>query len=178
MFPIGAFFIGVGTAAAIAAVLALVMAIADATIANYGEVKISINDGSKELMVDGGRPLLSTLTSEGIFIPSACGGRGSCGLCKLAVKSGAGEYAPTELPWITEADRKANVRLSCQVKVKREMQIVVPEELFSIKQYETTVASIRDLTYDIKEVDQARTTRKPWTSRPGATCSSWCRPTS
>ena len=152
MFPIGAFFIGVGTAAAIAAVLALVMAIADATIANYGEVKISINDGSKELTVDGGRSLLSTLTSEGIFIPSACGGRGSCGLCKLAVKSGAGEYAPTELPWITEADRKANVRLSCQVKVKREMQIVVPEELFSIKEYQTTVASIRDLTYDIKEV--------------------------
>ena len=152
MFPIGAFFIGVGTAAAIAAVLALVMAIADATIANYGEVKISINDGSKELTVDGGRPLLSTLTAEGIFIPSACGGRGSCGLCKLAVKSGAGEYAPTELPWITEADRKANVRLSCQVKVKRDMQILVPEELFSIKEYETTVASIRDLTYDIKEV--------------------------
>ncbi|OHD21208.1 MAG: oxidoreductase [Spirochaetes bacterium GWB1_66_5] len=152
MFPIGAFFIGIGTAAAIAAVLAVLLAIADATIANYGEVKISINNGSKELTVDGGRPLLSTLTSEGIFIPSACGGRGSCGLCKLAVKSGAGEYAPTELPWITEADRKANVRLSCQVKVKREMQIVVPEELFSIKQYETTVASIRDLTYDIKEV--------------------------
>jgi len=152
MFPIGAFFIGIGTAAAIAAVLAVLLAIADATIANYGEVKISINNGSKELTVDGGRPLLSTLTPEGIFIPSACGGRGSCGLCKLAVKSGAGEYAPTELPWITEADRKANVRLSCQVKVKREMQIVVPEELFSIKQYETTVASIRDLTYDIKEV--------------------------
>jgi len=152
MFPIGAFFIGVGTAAAIAAVLALVMAIADATIANYGEVKISINDGSKALTVDGGRPLLSTLTAEGIFIPSACGGRGSCGLCKLAVKSGAGEYAPTELPWITEADRKNNVRLSCQVKVKRDIQIVVPEELFSVKEYATTVASIRDLTYDIKEV--------------------------
>ena len=152
MFPIGAFFIGIGTAAAIAAALAVLLAIADATIANYGEVKISINGGSKELTVDGGRPLLSTLSAEGIFIPSACGGRGSCGLCKLAVKSGAGEYSPTELPWITEADRKANVRLSCQVKVKREMQIVVPEELFNIKQYETTVASIRDLTYDIKEV--------------------------
>ena len=152
MFPIGAFLIGVGTAAAIAAVLAVVMAVADATIADYGRVKISINGGTKELEVDGGRPLLSTLTSEGIFIPSACGGRGSCGLCKLAVKSGAGEYAPTELPWITEADRKNNVRLSCQVKVKKDIQIVVPEELFSIKEYQTTVASIRDLTYDIKEV--------------------------
>ncbi len=152
MFPLGAFLIGVGTAAAIAAALAVLLAVADATIANYGQVRISINEGSKELTVDGGRPLLSTLTSEGIFIPSACGGRGSCGLCKLAVKGGAGEYAPTELPWITEADRKASVRLSCQVKVKRDMQIAVPEELFSIKQYETYVASIRDLTYDIKEV--------------------------
>ncbi len=75
MFPIGAFLIGVGTATAIAALLAIVMAIADATIGNYGEVKVSINDGSKELTVDGGRPLLSTLMGEGIFIPSACGGR-------------------------------------------------------------------------------------------------------
>ena len=156
MFPIGAFFIGIGTAAAIAAALAVLLAIADATIANYGEVKISINGGSKELTVDGGRPLLSTLTSEGIFIPSACGGRGSCGLCKLAVKSGAGEYAPTELPWITEADRKANVRLSCQVKVKRDFEILVPEELFNIKQCETTGASIRAVTYDTKEVTLKR----------------------
>jgi Na+-transporting NADH:ubiquinone oxidoreductase subunit F len=152
MFPIGAFIVGIATAAAIAAALAVLLAIADATIANYGEVKISINGGSRQLTVDGGRPLLSTLGAEGIFIPSACGGRGSCGLCKLAVKSGAGEYSPTELPWITEADRKNQVRLSCQVKVKRDFEILVPEELFNIRQYETTVASIRDLTYDIKEV--------------------------
>jgi Na+-transporting NADH:ubiquinone oxidoreductase subunit F len=152
MFPIGTFLIGVGTAAAIAAALAVLLAIADATIANYGQVRISITGGSKELVVDGGRPLLSTLSAEGIFIPSACGGRGSCGLCKLAVKSGAGEYAPTELPWITEAERKQDVRLSCQVKVKRDFQILVPEELFNIRQYQTYVASIRDLTYDIKEV--------------------------
>jgi Na+-transporting NADH:ubiquinone oxidoreductase subunit F len=152
MFLIGAFLVGVGTAAAIAAVLALLLAVADATIANYGQVRISINGGSKELTVDGGRPLLSTLSAEGIFIPSACGGRGSCGLCKLAVRSGAGEYSPTELPWITEADRKAGIRLSCQLKVKRDFEILVPEELFNIKQYETTVSSIRDLTYDIKEV--------------------------
>jgi Na+-transporting NADH:ubiquinone oxidoreductase subunit F len=152
MFPIGAFLTGVGTATAIAAVLAIIMAVADATIGNYGQVKVSINGGAKELTVDGGRPLLSTLTAEGIFIPSACGGRGSCGLCKLAVKSGAGEYAPTELPWITDQDRAGNVRLSCQVKVKRDMEILVSEELFSIREYKTRVTSIRDLTYDIKEV--------------------------
>jgi Na+-transporting NADH:ubiquinone oxidoreductase subunit F len=128
------------------------MAVADATIGNYGRVKVSINGGAKELEVEGGRSLLSTLGSEGIFIPSACGGRGSCGLCKLAVKSGAGEYAPTELPWITEADRAAGIRLSCQVKVKRDMEILVPEELFSIREFRTRVVSIRDLTYDIKEL--------------------------
>jgi Na+-transporting NADH:ubiquinone oxidoreductase subunit F len=152
MFPVGAFLIGVGTATAIAAVLAILMAVADATVGNYGQVKVSINGGSKELTVDGGRPLLSTLSAEGIFIPSACGGRGSCGLCKLAVKSGTGEYAPTELPWITDQDRAGNVRLSCQVKVKRDMEILIPEELFSIREYKTRVAAIRDLTYDIKEI--------------------------
>lgn len=152
MFPLSAFFIGVGTAAAIATVLAVVMVIADATIANYGELKVSINAGAKELVVDGGRPLLSTLMGQGIFIPSACGGRGSCGLCKVAVESGVGEYGPTELPWITEEDRKKNIRLSCQIKVKRDMQILIPEELFSIQEYKTEVTAIRDLTYDIKEV--------------------------
>jgi len=152
MFPLGAFFIGVGTMAAITAVFAVVMAVADATIANYGESKITINGGAKELTVKGGRSLLSTLMSEGIFIPSACGGRGSCGLCRIGVKSGAGEYAPTELPWINEADRAGNIRLSCQVKIRRDMEILVPEELFAIKEFKTKVAAIRDLTYDIKEV--------------------------
>jgi Na+-transporting NADH:ubiquinone oxidoreductase subunit F len=152
MFPIGAFLLGVGTVTAIAGVLAIVMAVADATIGNYGEIRISINGGARQLTVDGGRPLLSTLTSAGIFVPSACGGRGSCGLCKLVVNSGAAEYSPTELPWITDADRQKSVRLSCQVKVKRPMEIEVPEELFSIREYRATVASIRDLTYDIKEL--------------------------
>ena len=149
---LGEFLIGVGTATGIAALLAIVMAIADATIGNYGTVKVSINDGARELAVDGGRPLLSTLMGEGIFIPSACGGRGSCGLCKLQVTDGAGEYSTVEQPWITEAERGRQVRLSCQVKVKRDMRILVPEELFAIREYKTEVLSIRDLTYDIKEV--------------------------
>jgi Na+-transporting NADH:ubiquinone oxidoreductase subunit F len=150
----GAFFreflIGVGTATGIAAFLAVIMAIADATIGNYGKVKVSINDGARELTVDGGRPLLSTLMGEGIFIPSACGGRGTCGLCKLQVTDGAGEYSTVEQPWITDAERGRQVRLSCQVKVKREMRITVPEELFAIREYKTEVVSIRDLTYDIE----------------------------
>jgi Na+-transporting NADH:ubiquinone oxidoreductase subunit F len=70
----------------------------------------------------------------------------------VTVDSGAGEIAPTELPWINEADRAKNIRLSCQCKVKRDMAIRVPEELFSIREYRTEVLSLRDLTYDIKEV--------------------------
>jgi Na+-transporting NADH:ubiquinone oxidoreductase subunit F len=68
------------------------------------------------------------------------------------VDSGAGELAPTEIPWINEADRKKSIRLSCQVKVKRDMAIRIPEELFNIREYKTEVLSIRDLTYDIKEI--------------------------
>lgn len=152
MFPIGAFLIGVGTVSGIAAALAVMMVIAEATVGNYGDVPLSINGGAKELTVKGGQPLLSALKEAGIFIPSACGGRGSCGLCRLVVEEGAGEYSPTEIPWIPEADRARNIRLSCQVKVKKPMRLRVPEELFNIREYETKVLSIRDLTYDIKQV--------------------------
>jgi Na+-transporting NADH:ubiquinone oxidoreductase subunit F len=146
------FLVGVSAVTGIAALLAIVMAIADATVGNYGTVKVSINDGARELTVDGGRPLLATLMAEGIFVPSACGGRGSCGLCKLRVTDGAGELSAVEQPWITEAERGTQVRLSCQVKVKRDMRILVPEGLFAIREFKTEVLSIRDLTYDIKEV--------------------------
>ena len=152
MISVSAFLVGVGVATAIAAAFAIITVIADATIANYGDVKLSVNGGTKEFTVKGGQPLLGTLMGQGIFIPSACGGRGSCGLCRVTVDTGAGEFAPTELPWINEADRAKNVRLSCQVKVKRDMAIRIPEELFSIREYTTEVLSIRDLTYDIKEV--------------------------
>lgn len=151
MFPVTTFLVSVGAIAGISVVLAVLMVIADATIANYGEVKIKINE-DKELTVLGGRSLLSTLMGESIFIPSACGGRGSCGLCKLKIESGAGAYLPTELPWISEDEKKENIRLSCQVKVKNDFSIRIPEELFNVKEYKAKVARLRDLTYDIKEV--------------------------
>ncbi|MBN2050190.1 MAG: 2Fe-2S iron-sulfur cluster binding domain-containing protein [Spirochaetales bacterium] len=151
MFPVTTFLISVGAVSAITVFLAILMVVADATIANYGEVTITIND-DKKLNVRGGKPLLGTLMGEGIFIPSACGGRGSCGLCKVQVLEGAGQYLPTELPWISEEERAQNVRLSCQLKCKNDLSIKIPEELFNVKQYVTRVASIRDLTHDIKEV--------------------------
>lgn len=151
MFPFTTLLISIGAISGIATFLAILMVIADATIANYGVVKITAND-EREYEVRGGRSLLSTLMGESVFIPSACGGRGSCGLCKVKVTDGAGQLLPTELPWLDDEERAQNVRLSCQIKVKNDMRIEIPEELFSVKQFTAKVARIRDLTHDIKEV--------------------------
>ena len=145
------FWISLGVMCAINGALAVLMVLADATIANYGRVKLTVN-GKRTLDVEGGRPLLATLKDEQIFIPSACGGRGSCGLCKCKVLSGAGDPVATELPWLTKEERANRVRLSCQVKVKRDLALEIPEELFNVRQYRTRVASLRDLTHDIKEL--------------------------
>jgi Na+-transporting NADH:ubiquinone oxidoreductase subunit F len=149
--PLGQFFIGIGAICGVSTVLAVIMMIADATIANYGEVKITINE-EKEVTVTGGKPLLGSLMEEKLFIPSACGGRGSCGLCKVKVTSDVGDYLPTELPWITDEEKQENIRLSCQLKLKKDVSIKIPEELFNVREFKTEVASLRDLTYDIKEV--------------------------
>ncbi len=151
MAPIPQLIIGIGAICAVTTVLAIIMVIADATIANYGDVQIKIND-EKEVTVEGGRPLLSSLMGEKVFIPSACGGRGSCGLCKIKVTSDVGDYLPTELPWISEEERAEDIRLSCQLKLKKDISIQIPEELFNVKEYECEVTSIVDLTYDIKQV--------------------------
>jgi len=149
--PLQTFFIGIAAFCGLATFLAVLMVIADNTIANYGEVKVTINE-STDYRVPGGRPLLATLAEQKLFIPSACGGRGSCGLCKVKVESDIGEYLATELPWITAEEKPENIRLSCQVKVKKDLAIRIPEELFNVKEYRATVASLRDLTHDIKEV--------------------------
>ncbi len=145
------FFITVGIICGIAVFLAGLMVIAERTIGNYGEVKMTIND-DKELQIEGGKTLLNSLMEEEIFIPSACGGRGSCGFCKVKVKEGAGEILPTELPWLSEEEKKEGVRLSCQCKVKKDIKLEIDEELFNVKQYLAEVGSIKDLTHDIKEV--------------------------
>lgn len=148
---ITAFLIGVGVMSLMVILMTIVILICDATIANYGQINIVIN-GEKEITVEGGRPLLTTLKEQQIFIPSACGGRGSCGMCKVKVLEGAGDALATELPWLNAQERKDRVRLSCQVKVKTPMRIEIPPELFKVRQYRTAVVGLRDLTYDIKEV--------------------------
>lgn len=138
--------------AGIAGVMAALIAVVDMVANNYGECTVDINGGKKEMVVKGGAPLLVTLSSEGLYLPSACGGRGSCGACKCKVSSDIGPHLPTETPYLTPQEMKDSIRLACQIKVKADIGIEVPEELFNVKQFDATVRSIKDVTYDIKEV--------------------------
>lgn len=138
--------------AGIAAILALLISLVDRVVNNYGEVTIDVNGGKKSYRVRGGSPLLGTLAAQGVFVPSACGGRGSCGACKVRVLSDVGPHLPTETPYLSPQELAGNVRLSCQVKLKKDIAIELPEELFSVKKFKATVERMRDLTYDIKEV--------------------------
>ncbi len=135
---------------AISVVLALIIIVAEYFFNNYGECEIDINNGDKVLKVEGGSSLLVALSGQKIFIPSACGGKATCGLCKVQILEGAGPLLPTEEPYLSEDERKNNYRLSCQVKVKNNIRILIPEELFNIKEYITTIESIEQLTHDIK----------------------------
>jgi Na+-transporting NADH:ubiquinone oxidoreductase subunit F len=134
---------------AIAAGLALVLVIAERFIANYGPCKITLN-GKREITVQGGKPLLSALREENIFIPSACGGRGTCGVCKVKVLEGAGQIFATETPFMSKEELNDHVRLSCQVKVRNDLAVQIPEELFNVREYSARCAKIEDLTYDMK----------------------------
>ncbi len=135
----------------ISALLAAVITVTDSFVNNYGTVKILINK-RKILQAKGGSPLLFTLASQGIFVPSACGGRGSCGVCKVKILTDVGPYLPTELPYISKEQMKEGIRLSCQIKVKKDLEIEIPEELLFAKKFKATVEKIRDVTYDIKEL--------------------------
>lgn len=146
-----AFFIGVGVMCGVTSLLAILMVAADRTIARYGPCTITVNDRDG-FTIEGGRSLLATLKEENVFIPSACGGRGSCGLCKVKVLSGAGKTLPTELPWLSDDEKASGIRLSCQIRVKADLRIAVPAELLNVRQYAAEVARIRNLTHDIREV--------------------------
>lgn len=124
---------------------------AKAKLTPSGTVKININNGSKVLEVTPGGSLLSTLGNEKIFLPSACGGKGSCGQCKCRVLSGGGTILPTEVGFFNRKQILNNWRLGCQVKIKEDMQIEVPESALSVKKWECEVISNRNVATFIKE---------------------------
>ena len=143
------FFVTILIISSIGAVLAMILVLCEKYIVNYGPCKITVNKEC-ELDIQGGSPLLTVLRDEKIFIPSACGGRGTCGVCKCTVKTGGGAVLPTETPFLTKQEIADNVRLSCQVKVRNDIDIQIPEELFNVREYESVCTEIEELTYDMR----------------------------
>jgi Na+-transporting NADH:ubiquinone oxidoreductase subunit F len=115
-----------------------------------GKVKLTIND-EKEMEVDPGSTLLSTLSNQGIYLPSACGGGGTCAMCKCQVLEGGGSILPTEVGYFTRKEQMNNWRLGCQVKVREDMKIHVEPEIFGIKKWECEVVSNHNVATFIKE---------------------------
>ncbi len=145
------FIIPIAIVSAVGALLAAALVFAERVITNYGDVEVDINDGEKLFTVRGGGSLLENLTLQKIFIPSACGGRGTCGYCKVKVTDGAGPLLPTEEPYMDAVERKEGIRLSCQVKLRNDLKIEIPDELLTIREYLCTCSEILDYTYDIKQ---------------------------
>lgn len=150
----------------ITGILALLLSVANRTIANYGDMKIIINE-EKEYIVDGGDSLLSSLNESDIFIPSACGGKGTCGYCKVKVIEGGGQFLATEAGYITKEEKEEGIRLSCQCKIKENIKIEIPEELFNVKQFDYHVSKIHDVTDKIKHLHLSLPKDKEINFKPG-----------
>lgn len=144
---------GVAMFTLIVLVLVVVILAARSRLVSTGDVTIGINeDPSKAVVTQAGGKLLNTLSSAGVFLPSACGGGGTCAQCKCIVLSGGGEMLPTERSHFTKREEKEGWRLSCQVAVKQDMEIEVEEELFGVKKWECTVVSNENVATFIKEL--------------------------
>ncbi|HOX38438.1 MAG TPA: 2Fe-2S iron-sulfur cluster binding domain-containing protein [Candidatus Brocadiia bacterium] len=159
--------ISVGLVAGVSVALGALIVAAERYLLNYGTCKLDVNGGKKVLEVAGGKSLLSTLMEEGIFIPSACGGRGSCGYCKLKVKAGGGPVLPTETPYLSKQEIADGVRLSCQVKVRNDIAVEIPEHLFAVSSFRGRVSRIADMTHDIKLLRIELIEPETITFRPG-----------
>ncbi|MDG1733130.1 MAG: NADH:ubiquinone reductase (Na(+)-transporting) subunit F [Thalassotalea sp.] len=145
--------LGVGMFTAIVVALVLVILFAKSKLVADGDVTISINgDPEKAVTTAAGGKLLGALADQGIFIPSACGGGGTCGQCRVEVHSGGGDILPTEEGHINKREAKAGCRLACQVAVKQDMEIEVEDEIFGVQQWECEVISNDNKATFIKEL--------------------------
>ena len=133
--------------------LVLALLLVEAAVVQKGDRTIVINeDTDKSVTAPSGITLLSALNSSGIYLPSACGGKGSCAMCKCRIDEGGRSILPTELGHLSRKERLDNVRLSCQVKIKEDMKIRIPPEIFNIKKYSATVVSNENVATFIKEL--------------------------
>ena len=130
--------------------LTVIILAARKKLVNTGDVTVSVN-GEKDLLMPAGGKLLSSLAEQGLFIPSACGGGGTCGQCKVKVFEGGGDILPTEESHISKKQARCGDRLSCQVAVKQDMKIKISEEVFGVKKWECEVISNNNVATFIKE---------------------------
>ncbi|PKH03442.1 NADH:ubiquinone reductase (Na(+)-transporting) subunit F [Psychromonas sp. MB-3u-54] len=146
-------FLGVAMFTIIVLALVVIILAAKAKLVSSGDIEIAINDDAeKTVITEAGGKLLGALANSGIFISSACGGGGTCGQCRVKVKSGGGDILPTELNHINKLQAKEGERLACQVSVKEDMNIELPEEIFGVKKWECTVISNDNQATFIKEL--------------------------
>ena len=131
-------------------VLVVILLVAKNFLVASGKVKLTVN-GENQLEVESGSTLLNTLAVNNVFLPSACGGKGSCGQCKCQVIEGGGEILPSEVSHFSRKQQKDHWRLGCQVKVKGDLSIKVPESVMGVKEYECTVISNKNVATFIKE---------------------------
>jgi len=129
--------------------LVIMLLYARAKLTQQGEVTLKIND--KEIKAQPGYSVLSTLSNNSIFLPSACGGGGTCGLCRCQIIEGGGAILPTETGYFTRKEQQANWRLGCQAKIRTDMTIHIPEEIMGVKKWECEVVSNRNVATFIKE---------------------------
>jgi Na+-transporting NADH:ubiquinone oxidoreductase subunit F len=144
---------GVGMFTGMILALVAVLILARNRLVATGDVTILVNDDqSKAIHTAAGGTLLATLAANKIFIPSACGGKGTCGVCKAHVLDGGGSLLPTERSHISRGEAREGVRLTCQVKVKQDLKIALPPEVFAVRQWVCTVRSNRNVATFIKEL--------------------------
>lgn len=144
---------GIGMFTLVVCLLVIIILFAKSRLVESGDVTLCINDDDdKSVTVASGGKLLGALASKDIFVPSACGGGGTCGQCRVHIKSGGGDILPTEMEHITKKEAKEGCRLACQVAVKSDMELELEEEIFGVKKWECEVISNRSTATYIKEL--------------------------
>ncbi|MBN1673784.1 MAG: 2Fe-2S iron-sulfur cluster binding domain-containing protein [Kiritimatiellae bacterium] len=147
-------------------VLTILLLLADRFIANYGPCRVRVNE-EDPFVVEGGGKLLEVLYQRRIFIPSACGGQGTCGFCKVTVPKGGGPVLPTELPYLSRDELASGVRLACQVKVREDVEVRVRPDYLNIREYTARVQAARLVTPDTRELILKLTQPSSIEFRPG-----------
>ncbi len=144
--------ISVGIFSTVILVLVAALVAAESFVSSSEEVAVTINEGQRTFRVLPGRSLLTALSDEEIFLPSACGGKGTCGLCTCRVAAGGGEVLATEAGLLTRRQQHEGWRLACQVKVRRDMALMIPSGVFEVRRYASRIRAVRQIAPLLKEI--------------------------